>query len=530
MTDHAGITRVPVLTASEARALDVATIAVTGDSYRLMRRAAQVAAEWLQRLPAREAAVYIGTGNNGGDGWLIAAALRAQGWLVRVHSIGDPRTRDALRARVDAMHGGAFEPPDGTEPVLIDALLGTGAVGVPRGATAVAIDTMRSACATASEAGTSPLVIAVDVPSCLDASDGTDYGAVPADHTLTFGGVKRGLLLRRDIAGAISVLDIGLVAPGHHTLPQLVTADAVAGWLPALGANIYKGHRKRIAIVGGGAGMAGAVILAARAAHLSGAGMIRADVADVSVPALQSAVPFATASGWRDHDFSAIDTDWPDLLVIGPGLDGGRTPDSVGATALRGAIVGLLRRFAGPVVLDAGALTAFTAHSELLGDALAGRPSVITPHVGEFTRLTGGALRAQPSDAANEPDRFAAPAALASALGTTVLLKGVPTVVSSGADQCWVSAAGTPALAMGGTGDVLAGIVGTLLAQGLSPAHSAAAAAWVHGTAAERATVAHGGWRGVSMESLLHELSQVWPRPSVSHSTTLAELPAVSAR
>ena len=529
---------VPVLSALEAQQLDVRTIATLPDSFALMHRAGTAAVEWLHAQPWRSAAIYVGGGNNGGDGWVIAGLLRQRGWSVTVHEAVAPRTPDAQRARAEALLDGRFATPSGVEAVVLDALLGTGASGAPRDGIAEALAAVRTRHASANA------IIAIDMPSGLNATTGDDGGAVAASHTVTFGSAKSGQLLRRDLVGVLHVLDIGLLdaAPGTA---HLIDASAVRAWIPALAPDAHKGSRKRLAIVGGGAGMAGAAILAARGAHASGIGMVRAHVAPESALALQVAVPFATVHAVRVDEWHSIDTTWPDAMVIGPGLDGA-TRD------MRERVLRLLHTYRGAVVLDAGALSAFRAQpfvdaeqiddagDGLSGDlvrlrhALHGRPALLTPHVGEFAALWTLLQAGNTSSLATAAplQRFDDPLRLSQALGATVLLKGVPSVIASPDGSRLVSATGNPALAMGGTGDLLAGIAGTLLAQGHSPLHAGAMAAWVHGQAAEQAVVAHGGWRGVTMDLLLHEVSNVWPRLFAHAHTstqphTLLELPAV---
>lgn len=533
--------RVPVLTADAARDLDARTMAMLPASFALMHRAGTAAADWLHAHAWRSAAVYVGAGNNGGDGWVIAGLLRERGWRVTVGEALEPRTPDAQHAKADAELDGRFAPPVGDESIVLDALLGTGATGVLRDAIADALAAMRSRHPSADA------VIAIDMPSGLDATTGADGGAVAAVHTLTFGSVKSGQLVRRDLTGALHVLDIGLLDSAEN-VPRMVDAEAVRAWLPALAPDAHKGTRKRLAIVGGGAGMAGAAIIAARGAHASGIGMVRADVAPLSALALQVAVPFATVRAVSVAEWHTIDIAWPDAMVIGPGLDGT-------ASELRAQVLGLLQLYRGPVLLDAGALTAFRVRPSTdderiddMGDgaagdlarlrtALHGRAALLTPHVGEFAALwalmpaSNGAERS----ASATVQRFDDPLRLAKALDATILLKGVPTVIASPDGSRLVSAAGNPALAMGGTGDLLAGIAGTLLAQGHAPLHAGAMAAWVHGRAAEQAAAHHGGWRGVTMDLLLHEVSNVWPRlfAQIHTSTqprTLLELPAVPSR
>jgi ADP-dependent NAD(P)H-hydrate dehydratase / NAD(P)H-hydrate epimerase len=520
------------VTAAGARELDQRTIATLADSFALMCRAARAAAEWLHSREERSVAVYVGPGNNGGDGWLIAGLLRELGWSVTVHVAGEPKTGDAQRAKRDAEREGRFSPPTGTEELILDALLGTGATGAPRGEIADAIRAMRAALRTSGD------IIAIDIASGLDATTGEDHGAVPAGHTLTFGSVKRGHLLRRDVTGALHVLDIGLVDAADQN--QLVDAHCVRDWIPSIAPDAWKGTRGRLAIVGGSAGMAGAVIIATRGAHASGVGMVRAHVASESMLALQVAVPFATVRAWHDRDWSNIDARWPHAMVIGPGIDGSDA-------GVRERVLALLHEFAGPVVLDAGALTAFhhrakpgaeaigdagDDHLGALRDALRGREALLTPHVGEFRGLVGARASHSATTSASV-SQFDDPGLLARALGATVLLKGVPTVIAAPSGEIFVSATGNPALAMGGTGDLLAGIAGALLAQGLSARHAGAAAAWVHGTAAELACIALSGWRGVTMELLVRELTHVWPRLDAGTTTSdhaMLDLPAVPAR
>ena len=540
---------VPVVTAEGARACDARTIASLGDSFALMHRAASTAAAWLDEQAWRSAAVYVGGGNNGGDGWLIAGLLREFGWQVRVHVAVPPRAPDAQRARAEAERNGPFATPRGDEHVVLDALLGTGATGEPRDAIRNALDAIRrlhldDMSTESGVRGIRAAIVAIDMPTGLDATSGADSGAVAAAFTLSFGSVKRGQLVRRDLVGSLHVLDIGIVEPDVDE-PRMVDGAAVQEWLGDMPAEAYKGTRGRLAIVGGGEGMAGAAILAARGAHAAGAGMVRCDVAKESALAIQIAVPFATVAAWRGADWHDIDTRWPHAMVIGPGLDGT-------APAVREQVLAVLHASAAPVVLDAGALSAFRsaaaddhdvgdAHHDVLHApldalrlALRGRPALLTPHVGEFAALFSPRPRADGERGVHDAAlaRFDDPLALARALNATVLLKGVPTVIASPDGVRLISATGNPALAMGGTGDMLAGIAGALLAQGLSALHAGAIAAWVHGTAAEHATSMHGGWRGVTMDLLLHEVTNVWPSlgAHLLPSHTVLELPRIPSR
>lgn len=506
----------PVVTAAQAAARDRAAIDAGVPSRALMQRAgAAAAAEIVRHFGGRlhrGVAVFAGPGNNGGDAWVVAGALAATGIRVRVAECGEPKTDDA-RAERDVARP-LIEPgaPTGAEEVIVDGVLGTGASGAPRGAAAEAIARI-----TALRAG-GAVVAALDVPSGVDASTGEAGAAVTADLTVTFGTMKRGLLVARDRAGHIAVVDIGLGMHGalDDGAPSLIDRAWVAARIPAIAAEAHKGTRRRVAIVGGASGMAGATILAARAALRSGVGMARVIVHPASITAVQTAAPAALARTWPTTDDEVRDSicDWAHLLVIGPGL--GRFPDT------RAQVERLLRLWRGPVVLDADALTVFEHEAAPLGALLGGRPALVTPHVVEFARL---------ADVTPEQvlaSRFDAGRDLARTLGAVVLLKGVPTILSAPNGRCLVSATGTPVLATGGSGDLLAGIAGTLLAQIDDPLDAAACAAWMHGRAAELAgacTV-----RGATLDDVVAALARVWnepvpgPRPPV-----LAELPAVGA-
>ncbi len=205
-----------VTTAAQSAARDAAAIAAGTPSALLMSRAGTAAAGALRRHAGgqlqRGVAVFAGTGNNGGDAWVVARLLRQGGATVRVHATGQPGTADAVEARNLALADGAFDEPRGDEAVAVDGLLGTGATGAPRGAVADALASLGALAARGA------FVLALDVPSGLDASTGDVADAtVPADLTVTFGTLKRGLVIARAVAGAIEVADIGL---GAHALPR----------------------------------------------------------------------------------------------------------------------------------------------------------------------------------------------------------------------------------------------------------------------------------------------------------------------
>ncbi len=493
---------VRVVDAARAAAIDAATIALGVPSRALMQRAGAAAAtEIALRLGDRldrGVLVLAGPGNNGGDGWVIARALRAAGVRVRIASPAGSRTPDAIAERdlVDANDRVAWPVRLLTESIVVDALLGTGAAGEPRGAIAEGIALVREARA----AGAT--IVAVDLPSGLDATSGDATHAVPADLTLTFGTLKRGHLVARGACGQVVVLDIGLLHDGALD-PRAGDGRLLRRVLPPIAAEAHKGTRGKLAIIGGDVGMAGAVVLAARAALRSGVGMVKALVASGSMDAVQKAEPFALAAPWpADADALRAELAWADAVVLGPGLGRGEA-----ARDLVDRVLAVNPR----AVLDADAL-----------NLIAGADVLLTPHPAEAARLVGGVgvddVLARRWDVARE---------LAGDTGAAVLLKGVPTIVTDSAVTL-VSAAGTPVLATGGSGDVLAGTAGTLMVQGADPVVAGWAAAWIHGRAAELAGGEARRVRGVTLDGVLEALPRAWAeRPGPSRYPVLLELPAV---
>lgn len=491
---------VRVASASEAAERDAAATASGVPSLTLMQRAGIGAAAEIRRRYADRLVhgvrIYAGQGNNGGDAWVVAGVLAGAGVRVAAMEAGEARTEDAALERGQALPLVTMND-DGPCGIVVDGLLGTGSRGAPRGHVAELISHLLAA----REAGAA--VVALDVPSGVDATTGERHDPhIVADLTITFGTLKRGLLRARDASGRIVVLDIGLPEDEDPTAPRLVCATWVAERLPLFLARAHKGTRKKLVIVGGARGMAGAVALATRASLRSGVGMVRALVAPESVAVVQGGVHEALAGEWPAGE-GAADTvrelvcDWADGVLIGPGLGAER--------GTRRLVETVLRLWHGPVVLDADALNVFAGDADDLGALLTGRPALITPHVMEFARLSG--LPREDVDARH----FDAGSELARRLGATILLKGVPTVITEPDGARLVSASGTPALATAGSGDVLAGIAATLLAQLRDAPVAGACAAWVHGRAAEIAGAGR-PLRGVSLSDVIDALALAWPR------------------
>lgn len=417
----------------------------------------------------RRVVVLCGKGSNGADGRVAATALAARG------------VRTAVLA-VDGIDEAALGRALSRADLVVDAMYGTGLRGPLEGDAARCVAAIRTA---------GLPVVAADIPSGVDGATGAISGpAVRADRTVTFAARKPGLLLEpgRSHAGRTTVADIGvdLGLPAGDPPLGLVTAADVAAWIPSRDPSAHKWSVGPVVVVGGAPGMEGAPMLAAGAALRAGSGIVwcarpgpaspdggdGGGLAEVVMHPLPASRDGGIGSAAADHLLvGALGADSRfGALVLGPGL--GR--DTEVAPAVRRLLVGV----GIPVVLDADGLNALAGDLGPLRErAAAGRVTVVTPHAGEFARLAGPV----------GPDRVAAARRLAAATGCTVLLKGPGTVVADPDGMAAISTTGGPGLASAGTGDVLAGIIASLLARGLGPRRAAAGAAWLHGRAADLA-------------------------------------------
>jgi hydroxyethylthiazole kinase-like uncharacterized protein yjeF len=371
-----------------------------------------------------------------------------------------------------------FQAPPAVD-AAVDALLGTGSGGAPRGAVLEAIRGLNRM---------GVPVASVDLPSGIDADSGAVPGvAVEADLTVTLAFPKRGLWLfpARRFAGVVETADIGIPPEALQAFELrdfLVEAADAASWLPAWPRDAHKGTRGRLLVLGGSEGLTGAPILAARAALRAGAGLVTAGVPkslnDVLETQLTEAMtlPLAEAEGRvlapealdRLRAFDAVRLS---ACVLGPGLS--RSEPSLELARL------WVSTFDRPMVVDADALFAFAGQADRLGRGPAAGPLVLTPHPGEAAALFGGSTA---DVAANRVDLARDWAAR---LKQVVVLKGAPTVVGSPEGEAFVNPTGGPLLATGGTGDVLAGLIGAFLAQGATPLHAALLGVWLHGFLAD---------------------------------------------
>ena len=456
----------------------------------LMRRAGTALANEVGRLaPHGAVAVVCGPGNNGGDGWVASHILSAAGRDVRVLALVHPErlvgaARDAADAAITG--GVAWGTPNsaldvvrGLEGarVILDAIFGFGSHGAPREPYASAI---------AAIADSDAFVIAADVPSGVDADTGAIPGAaVRADVTVTFSAPKPGLLIYPGAghAGEIVVVDLGIaraMLDSHGRIELWDRGDYRAAF-PVPAPEDHKGSRGRVAVVAGSKTYTGAALLTLQGALRMGAGYVVAVVPEPVAEVVRIALPSALVRPVPASDDGAIASTPAvleavadaDAVVAGPGL--------TAAPGALEAIRALVSQTGTPLVLDADALAAFSegAHA---APAAREAPLLLTPHPGEMARLLGTDVETVQADRLQAAARMSGPS-------STCLLKGPHTVVA-GAGREAVVLAGNAGLARAGSGDVLSGMLGTLMAQGLSAFEAGVLGAYLHGRAAEHGAAA----------------------------------------
>ncbi|MDN7125526.1 NAD(P)H-hydrate dehydratase [Pseudidiomarina sp. 1APP75-32.1] len=468
----------------------------------LMQRAAKSCLAALERQYPAPARVMIlcGAGNNGGDGWVLARLARTHGYRVQVVA-AQPKSDLAKQAAA------AWEDEQGTvEPlekldrthiaeydVIVDAMLGTGLSRDLDASYCRAVETLNDA-----KNFHKLWVLSIDCPTGLQSDRGVAIPvAVEADYTVTMVALKPGLLTAQaaHYVGRLELAELGIAAAFQHLeqpFATLVEQDDVARHLPPRSRTSHKGRHGHVVIVGGAPGMSGAVVLAGRAALRAGAGKVSVLTHPESHALIASAQPELMVSSTE----AASKTDVvkflerADAVVLGPGLDqqdwGARLCQWVLGTEV-------------PVLLDADGLNVVAQHRAWANRSA---PLWITPHPGEAARLLDTT-----SDAI-EQDRWQAVRRLAQELNAFALLKGAGTlIVGPESETIRICTRGSPALAVGGSGDVLSGIAGSLIAQGLAAEAILPCAAWLHGRAGEQAAIA--GERGTLPSDLMDPLRKL---------------------
>jgi hydroxyethylthiazole kinase-like uncharacterized protein yjeF len=498
----------PLLTVAEIRQIETDALAKLPPGT-LMQRAGRAAANFaLHLLPEQrnEASVLVlaGPGNNGGDALETAHLLAASGARVTVICWADNRQReDAQQALARARNSAVqFIATDAIAALaarswdlVIDGLFGIGLARPISGTMSAWVDATHTlACP----------VLALDVPSGLDADTGDVIGsensvAIRASHTLTFIADKPGLhtCFGRDHAGQVQLahLDIEDKRLGASNV-HLNCVAAFSGFLRRRTHNSHKGNYGDVTVIGGASGMAGATVLAARTAAKCGAGRVFAAFLD-SPPAYDGAQPELMCRRADDLSLSS------GTIVIGPGLGTTRHANDILAKAMHAPV---------PLVLDADALNLVAEEPGLQRMlALRKEPALMTPHPLEAARLLATTAREV------QANRLAAARELALHFNCVTVLKGSGSVIAKPGGEVMINPTGGPALATAGTGDVLAGVCGALLAQSFPAWNAALAATWLHGRAADVLTAEHGGAIGITASELIPCLPTLLNRLTEEH-------------
>ncbi len=492
--------RMKLVTTAQMREIDRETIDNRGiPGQQLMENAGLGIAEYilsdlLEDAKGSKIVVFCGRGNNGGDGYVVGRYLYDAGADVQVYFLGplDKLSPDA-KLNFDRAAGGGLElieitsatdlPSDLDCDLIVDAIFGTGFSGAPQGVAAEMIELMNLA-----DAG----IVSVDMPSGLNADNGCIEGAVvAADYTFTLAQPKFGLYIDsgRELSGTVEVVPIGIpdnVVQSFDIKTNLITPETVAELLPERKTDGHKGDFGRLLILAGSTGMTGAATLTANGANRSGCGLIKlgcpaatqpvlatklTEVMTVPLPDVAKKGVLAVRSLGEIRALAGLH----DALVVGPGIGTHRET----AELVRRLLSGLEK----PTIIDADGLNNLAGHTELVKNCPA--DLVLTPHPGEFARLTGQEV---PSD---WHEKIKVLTRVAADLGAVIVLKGSPTLVADTEGNCWFNQTGNNGMATGGSGDVLSGVIGSFLAQGMPAIEAAVTAVFVHGFAGDLAAEAY---------------------------------------
>lgn len=460
----------------------------------LMENAAAAVLQEMERhfdgLLGVKVGIICGKGNNGGDGLALARRLRIRGVPVRVAVLapfsalrGEAKLNLSILRKTDVEIIPNAGPSVLNElvawsDVVVDALLGVGLSKPLKGNYALAVELMNAS---------GRPVVAVDIPSGIDADSGQVLGsAVRADLTVTMTLPKRGLFLHpgSDCAGTVRIADIGIppqVIEKESLRTNLLDREMLQGSFAPRSRDGHKGDYGHLLVIAGSQGKAGAAVMAARGALRSGAGLVT-----ISAPA-------SIVSILQQQAFEAMCIPAGESIdgTIGMGVEG----EILKATATMAAcaigpgltihyetvqvVRNLVQSIEIPMVIDADGLNALAGSADVLRRTKA--PVIVTPHPGEMARLAGIAVREV------QQDRIAVARRFASKYGVTVVLKGAGTVIATPKGDAFLNTTGNPGMATGGTGDVLTGVIGSLLAQGYHPQEAACIGVFIHGLAGDRA-------------------------------------------
>ncbi len=491
---------VTLYTSSQTRLLDKTAIEQAGlPGFTLMMRAGRAVFSEIQRRwpDAKRLTVLCGRGNNGGDGFVVAALAKMKGYEVQARFIGDDTFHEQLEGEAREAwlwatgEGVMFQPFQATEAlvgeVVCDALLGTGLSGEVRDEYLQAIHKINRLHRS---------VIAVDIPSGLCADTGSVLGsAVKANVTITFIGLKQGLFMNQapDYVGDV-VFD-GLRIPESVYEEVSVSAfrlsqdDVTTAFAPRAKAS-HKGMFGHVLVVGGDEGYGGAAIMAAEAALYSGAGKVSLATRACHVTAMLARAPEVMVHAVESGSALTRLLEQADVIVFGPGL---------GKKAWADQMLQAIWSSHLPVVVDADGLNILLLKDKL--SQINRSHWVITPHPGEAASLL------DLSTAEIQRNRIEAVRALQELIGGTAVLKGAGTLITDG-DVIHLCSAGNPGMATGGMGDILSGIIGALIGQGLAPVDAARVGVYLHSAAADQC-VLDTGERGLRATDLLLNIRSI---------------------
>ena len=470
---------------------------IAGPDAFLMERAGLAAADFAARLVSdrgKDVLVLAGPGNNGGDAYEVAANLKAEYFRVSLVSPADPAglSAEATRARKKWLDAGGEvlveAPADRNWALVVDGLFGIGLTRDPQGEYAKLI----------SLANQQPCpVLALDIPSGLESDTGRVLGrAVRATHTLTFIALKPGLLTLDgpDHCGAVTISDLGVDRSNSVAASAWVAShELFANLLKARPRNFHKGQAGSVCVLGGASGMTGAALLAGRAALMLGSGRVYVGMLAPEAPAVDLVAPELMLR----HPDEALGMEL-DALVIGPGLGQGERAETLVGAALASEM---------PCVLDADALNLLAENSDLK-QACARRKAdtIATPHPAEAARLLG----AKTSDV--QQDRCAAALRLSRELHAHVVLKGAGGILVARDGHWFINTTGNSGMATAGMGDVLSGILGSLLGQGFTGEAALVLGTHLHGVAADEAVRAGVGPVGMTASETIPAARRQWNR------------------
>jgi ADP-dependent NAD(P)H-hydrate dehydratase / NAD(P)H-hydrate epimerase len=486
-----------VVTAAEMKKIDNVTIEGMGiPALLLMERAGTAVAARAEELStSRKVLVLCGSGNNGGDGLVAARHLLNNGYLVKVVLLNrlDRLSTDckkqyqiAKKMGVPIDYRKVLNSSDLHGALVIDAVFGTGLSRAVSGEMAAMFRFVNDAPVS---------VVAVDIPSGISSDSGEILGeAIKADYTVTFGLPKRGHFLYpgAEYSGRLYVEDIGFpsgLLRADSIRTELVNRESAEVLLPERQHNSYKGDYGHVLVVAGSRGRTGAALMTAKACMRAGSGLVTIGVPESIMDIFQGRVteemtlPLPDDGNGMLHA-KALDAilefsfQKADILAVGPGMGVSPNTEKIIKTLITSSGV--------PMVIDADGLNSLRDSAEIFNNAKS--PVIVTPHPGEMARLISkGGTVLRPQINYIERDRIGTALSFAKETGVYVVLKGVPTVIASPEGDAFINTTGNPGMATAGAGDVLTGIIASLVGQGVSPLKASALGVYLHGLAGDEA-------------------------------------------